>query len=716
MGGLLDGRSAPRLVLAIAACSAAAVALGAVAGSAAALDWQTNNVTSQADGIRDVAAADLDGDADTDLVGAAFDGDRVAWYENDRNESFRTHNLTTDFTWARGVEVADVDGDGDTDVAAAGADGTSWWENTGDGTFEENVVGGFGEGGAALEVVDLDGDGLRDVLVADRGADVVRWQENTGDGNWTAHVLTEQADRVLDVAAADLDGDGDLDALSAWSGSDTLAWHEQGADGNFTTYVIADSLNRTRSVAAADLDADEDLDVVTADRFEDTVSIFTNDGSANFTGRNRTVHGASSVATPDLDGDGRPDLLLGSVFDRVIWFRNQGNATFDRERIASHQERVWSVSHGDVDEDGDLDPVSAAKNADTLAWHDNLHLPPEADFTFSPREPNVGESVQFESTATDPDGTLERWAWTFGDGSAATGPNPEHIYGEPGDGLVTLTVTDSHGKADVARRIVDIDPPPPAPPEDLEATGLPGRVDLTWAASPEGTEPTAFRVSRRPSTCVAGEMTRVAEVENPSYTDLNAALDEPYCYSVEAVNAFGSSGPANVTATPLPVPDPVVADVSVTKNRLRTDLIPSLVNPVAGHEVEVTVANEGDHATEAGGDSTRSGSASVGVVVEACPSEAVHEPVEELKTTLFLDRCEVVAHRHLEFLAVQEAEEVTATWDSTGEVGDHEVVARLAYELPQAADSNDVDRSGTFVVAGGTGAGGLNAPLPGPVG
>lgn len=51
------------------------------------------------------------------------------------------------------------------------------------------------------------------------------------------------------------------------------------------------------------------------------------------------------------------------------------------------------------------------------------------------------------STASDPDGTIARYAWDFGDGQTATGSQPtvSHSYAQSGSYAVTLTVTDDEG-------------------------------------------------------------------------------------------------------------------------------------------------------------------------------------------------------------------------------------------------------------------------------
>ena len=71
---------------------------------------------------------------------------------------------------------------------------------------------------------------------------------------------------------------------------------------------------------------------------------------------------------------------------------------------------------------------------------------PHATFTVADGRP--GAPILFNaSSSSDPDGSIARYDWTFGDGTGVSGVDamPKHVYKRPGDYKVTLTLTDTEG-------------------------------------------------------------------------------------------------------------------------------------------------------------------------------------------------------------------------------------------------------------------------------
>jgi len=77
---------------------------------------------------------------------------------------------------------------------------------------------------------------------------------------------------------------------------------------------------------------------------------------------------------------------------------------------------------------------------------------PIADFSFVP----TLLDVQFTDASSDTDGTIETWAWDFGDSNTSTFQNPLHTYAATGTYDVTLTVMDDQGATKMETKTVEV--------------------------------------------------------------------------------------------------------------------------------------------------------------------------------------------------------------------------------------------------------------------
>lgn len=78
----------------------------------------------------------------------------------------------------------------------------------------------------------------------------------------------------------------------------------------------------------------------------------------------------------------------------------------------------------------------------------NIAVPPTASFIYSPSTPGIDETITFDASAShDPDGTIVRYEWDFGDGELVnmTVAVVAHAYEVAGTYIVTLKVVDNSG-------------------------------------------------------------------------------------------------------------------------------------------------------------------------------------------------------------------------------------------------------------------------------
>lgn len=282
--------------------------------------WKAGQISVEIGGA---AVADLNKDGVLDLVLTGVTNDHVTQVLfGDKNETFQPGEMLA--TQSICAAVGDVDNDGDVDIWIGGAGFVRLMENDGAGHFKPFP----GTGASAT-------------------------------GDFTAlHV------RLLDI---DSDGDLDLYASRFTSNGDALAplLLINNRDGTFEEKAAAWGLGTPQFSAVAtswlDIDNDRDLDLILASGKGSPV-IWLNDRAGAFrivkgadVGLN--VPGVSGLTTGDVNGDGRPDLVVLSG-GRVRLFLNEGACHFREDEGFSRQfGRLGGTiaQLADIDNDGDAD-------------------------------------------------------------------------------------------------------------------------------------------------------------------------------------------------------------------------------------------------------------------------------------------------------------------------------------------------------------------------
>ncbi len=104
--------------------------------------------------------------------------------------------------------------------------------------------------------------------------------------------------------------------------------------------------------------------------------------------------------------------------------------------------------------------------------------PPTVNASAAPSSGPAPLMVNFTADASDPDGMIVSYQWTFDDGTFSTAQNPAKIFPAPGNYSVHMTVTDNSGNT-VSRALpIDVSAPgsspTPTPTPTPTATEIPG--------------------------------------------------------------------------------------------------------------------------------------------------------------------------------------------------------------------------------------------------
>ncbi|HXD83736.1 MAG TPA: FG-GAP-like repeat-containing protein [Rudaea sp.] len=415
----INGDGKADLIVANDSDNTVSVLLNATAPGAGTPTFAAKQTYAAGSGPFSVAAADMNGDGKPDMVVANVNGNTVSVLLNTTAPPTAPPNFATQQTFAAGssplsVIAADVNGDGKLDLVAANqtANSVSVLLNT---TVAGAIMPSFsaqntfatGSTPNSIAIGDLNGDGKPDLVVTNSGgATVSVLLNNTTPGATTPIFATQQTfatgNNPHSVAIADINGDGKPDLIVTNRGDSTVSvllntTPSGAATPTFSAQVTFPTGTGLRSVAAVDINGDGSPDLIVANQNDDTVSVLLNttpSGAATpsfgpqQTFSTGTGTGPRSVTAADINGDGKPDLIVANQTNGTVAVllntttAGATTASFVPKQPFATGANPLSVISSDVNGDGKPDLVVANSTDNTVSVLLNATTPGSATANF----------------------------------------------------------------------------------------------------------------------------------------------------------------------------------------------------------------------------------------------------------------------------------------------------------------------------------------------
>ncbi len=335
-----------------------------------------------------VAIADLDNDGRFDVVAGAVEPGAISIFYGDGAGGVSAPHLMPVEGDVRSLALADVNADGRTDIVFSvqrQSSGIRVWLNRGGRRFEPGKSPTDINRYEGLAAGEINGDGHIDIVAANASSEThagIQVFFGDGRGGWVAGPAPTVTGMFMDVALVDLNSDGRLDIAGAGWGRAGAVRVWLNAPGGWKALAPVGQGNFF-GLKTADINRDGHADIL-AGTYQNGVRLFLGDGEGRFAEAvapfgpdpNEPAAGRSPPAPDpsfwqalpvDLDGDGRLDILAGSLDNGGIraWLNRGDQGWLPLDGVFPRTGNFYGLAATDLNADGRSD-IAAANLGDGL--------------------------------------------------------------------------------------------------------------------------------------------------------------------------------------------------------------------------------------------------------------------------------------------------------------------------------------------------------------